>query len=462
MAIRVIDLSVDEVTRLLSQQEGHFVDMKSRDIKPAKLTKSLSAFANADGGELFVGVEEPSGSAGGAFKWLGFDRIEDANGLLQSFDALFPLGQGLHVSFLAHPGLAGFVLHVQIEKTRDVKRSSDGTAYVRRSSRSQPVDTPIALQTLERAKGVSSFEDATVNGTGDVIANSVVIIGFSLEVVPHAEPLPWLKKQQLIVDAKPTVAGCVLFADEPQVFLPKAAVKIYRYKTTDQVGTRDTLVFDPITIEGHAYAQIRDSVDKTVEITEKIQMMTEEGLRFIRYPRESLHEIITNAVLHRDYAFNDDVHVRIFDNRIEVESPGRLPAHITPKNILAERFARNPKIVRLINKFPNPPNKDVGEGLNTAFEAMKKLRLRDPEIVERDNSVLVYIRHETLASPAQLIIEHVKQKGMISNSIARGITGIQSEVKVRHILKRLVQAGEIEQVPGTFKSTTAYRIPEHK
>jgi len=40
--------------------------------------------------------------------------------------------------------------------------------------------------------------------------------------------------------------------------------------------------------------------------------------------------------------WTDDVHVRVFDNRVEVESPGRLPAHVTPENILEERFARNP------------------------------------------------------------------------------------------------------------------------
>jgi len=65
------------------------------------------------------------------------------------------------------------------------------------------------------------------------------------------------------------------------------------------------------------------------------------------------HEIITNAVLHRDYSVADDVHIRIFDNRVEVVSPGMLPAHITPENILSERFARNAAIVRLINKFPD-------------------------------------------------------------------------------------------------------------
>lgn len=217
-----------------------------------------------------------------------------------------------------------------------------------------------------------------------------------------------------------------------------------------------------MTIEGHLYRQIFDSVRKTTELTEQIQIMTEDGLRSIQYPPESLHEIITNAVLHRDYALNDDVHVRIFDNRIEVESPGRLPAHITPANILSERFARNPKIVRLINKFPNPPNKDVGEGLNTAFRAMTRLRLREPEIIERENSVLVSLLHERLASPEQQIVEAARAAGTINNSEARRVTGIESEVKVRAMLQKLVRTGELEQIPGTARATTSYRRPPGK
>jgi ATP-dependent DNA helicase RecG len=66
---------------------------------------------------------------------------------------------------------------------------------------------------------------------------------------------------------------------------------------------------------------------------------------------------------------------------------------------LDERFARNGAIVRLLNQFPDPPNKDVGEGLNTAFEKMRQLGLREPTIEERDADVLVTIRHEPLASP---------------------------------------------------------------
>ena len=155
-------------------------------------------------------------------------------------------------------------------------------------------------------------------------------------------------------------------------------MKLYRYTTSDAEGTREELSYDPITIEGPVYDVIEKAVSQTVAQVEAIPLLEAGGLTAVTYPPEALHEIITNAVIHRDYAVNDDVHVRIFDNRVEVESPGQLPANITPDNILDERFSRNPVIVRLINKFPNPPNKDVGEGLNTAFRAMRNLNLRDP------------------------------------------------------------------------------------
>ena len=83
-----------------------------------------------------------------------------------------------------------------------------------------------------------------------------------------------------------------------------------------------------------------------------------------------------------------------------------LPGHVTTKNILSEQFARNGSIVRLINKFPNPPNKDVGEGLNTAFNEVKQLRLKQPEIIEKENSVMVVIKHEPLASPEEMVMEY--------------------------------------------------------
>lgn len=167
----------------------------------------------------------------------------------------------------------------------------------------------------------------------------------------------------MILNNHPTVAGVLLFSDEPQAAMPKqSGIKIYRYTTKESEGKRETLAFNPITIDGCLYNQIYSSVEATRKIIEDIKILTENGLDKIKYPTEALHEIITNAVLHRDYSIQKDIHIRVFDNRIEIISPGKLPGHITTANILNEQFARNGAIVRIINKFPNPPNKDVGEG----------------------------------------------------------------------------------------------------
>ena len=63
-------------------------------------------------------------------------------------------------------------------------------------------------------------------------------------------------KQNLIVSDLPTVAGFLLFADEPQIALPKRSA-LFRYQTKEEEESRETLVFNPLTIEGCAYDQIQ-------------------------------------------------------------------------------------------------------------------------------------------------------------------------------------------------------------
>jgi ATP-dependent DNA helicase RecG len=238
------------------------------------------------------------------------------------------------------------VLHIQTSKTKQIVESSDGTPYVRRGAQSLPVNSHDELKRLEYDKGIITYEQQTLNVPNKLISESEVIQKFISDVIPTTEPKPWLKKQLLIQNGKPTVAGVILFADEPQVALPKqSGIKIFRYKTKDPEGSRATLAFDPITIEVCAYRQIKDAVDKTTEIVEDMQYLGEKGFESIQYPFETLHEIITNAVIHRDYSIKSDILIVIFDNRIEIKSPGKLPGHVTIDNILDEQLARNGTIV---------------------------------------------------------------------------------------------------------------------
>ncbi|MCZ4092633.1 ATP-binding protein [Sinorhizobium psoraleae] len=114
----------------------------------------------------------------------------------------------------------------------------------------------------------------------------------------------------------------------------------------------------------------------------------------LQYPSEALKEILVNAVIHRDYSLNDDIHVRIFDNRIEVQSPGKLPGYMKIENLYEERFSRNPNVVRMLHNLPNPVNHDIGEGLDTAKNELKKAGLVDPIFQEKENAFLVIVKHQ--------------------------------------------------------------------
>jgi len=174
---------------------------------------------------------------------------------------------------------------VQVAKTRDLKVASNKKVYIRRGAQSIPVTDEERLQTLRRDKGIVSFETELINCPEDVVTNSVHIIEFLLEVVPTGEPSIWLKKQMALMNGKPTVAAVLLFAEEPQAVLPKrSGLKIYRYKTSADEGTRETLDFDPISIEGCIYQQIKESVLETTRIIESVRLQTPDGLVPVNYP----------------------------------------------------------------------------------------------------------------------------------------------------------------------------------
>lgn len=462
MSIEVVKIDDNQFDEILKFEESHFLDLKSIEIKPAKLTKSISGFANADGGELYIGISERTVEDQKIRFWKGFIDQESANGHIQIFEQLFPLGENYSYTFLTTKIASGLVLQVTIGKSREIVEASDGIPYIRRGAQNLPVKGE-ALERLKLDKGIESFERRTIDAELEILASSEIISKFIRNVIPSSEPHKWLKKQQLLKGDKPIIAGILLFSDEPQAIIPKrCGVKIYRYKTRDIEGTRDTLAFDPITVEGCLYKQIEEAVNITIETVERIPKVGDEGLESIIYPKEAIHEIITNAILHRDYSIVTDIQIRIFDNRIEVESPGKLPGHVTVKNILNEQYARNPVIVRIINKFPEPPNKDVGEGLNTAFQAMAKLRLKPPEICEKDNSLLVNIKHEPLASVEASVMKYLNNNDEITNKTARKITGIRSEGTIKQAFDKLRGKGLIELVPGKPKNKAAWRKPKNE
>ncbi|MES9827822.1 MAG: ATP-binding protein [Candidatus Thiodiazotropha sp.] len=150
----------------------------------------------------------------------------------------------------------------------------------------------------------------------------------------------------------------------------------------------------------------------------------------------------------------------VFDNRIEILSPGRLPGYVTVENILDARYSRNPKIVRTLNRYRDAPNKDLGEGLNTAFQKMREWGLKKPEIFEDKNYVKVTLPHIPLAAPTEAIMEFLKSHDNITNRQARELTGIKSENLVKVEFYKLRDTGFLERVPGLHGAKSAWQLTD--
>lgn len=455
----VREIAPAEAIRIVAVDEGHFADAKDIRITPTKLTRTVSAFCNASGGEIFLGIT--GAQKGKQPSWEGFAAREDANQFIEIIDKLTPLANHYVGTFLKCPGHNGLVLHLTVHRTADIVKSHEGVVYVRRNAQNVPYNTQAMLKQLALDKGIVTFENEPIAIDAKRVLQSETAKNFLKSIAPSAakKPRAWFDSELLFIGKNPIAAAVLLFDANPQAALPKrSAVKLFRYKTSAKEGFREFLDGQPQTIEGPVYDLISNSVAATKQLVEGVRKLGLKNLENIEYPHDTLHEIVTNAVLHRDYSIATDIQIRVFDNRIEVESPGKFPGHVTVLNFLESQAARNGKLVRLINKFPNPPNKDVGEGLNTAFNAMHALQLKAPYVRETDNSVIFIIEHAPLASAEESILEYLKNNPTITNSIVRRLTGIRSENSVKDVFNKLKNRSILERVPGLHGNKAAWKL----
>lgn len=453
-------ISAADALSLAIRQEDHFFDRKAAAIKGAKLQKVAVAFANADGGEAFVGIADEKDEPDPKKRWTGTPNIEDYNQHIQALAEIQP-ALPMDITFLKAEGHSTYVLKIQIEKSQAVHKTSDGGVYERKGAQSLPVTDPARMTALAFAKGAVSYEDFSVDtAMAEDVVDSPRLAEFLADYSPSSDPLELALNKNLIdrKSFKPKVAGVLLYAVEPASLMPKkCSVRIIRYETKEDDPERDHL--GPIeAVEGALYPLIYKTVERVTAIMSAINVWTTDGPKAMAYPPETLWEIVVNALIHRDYSMSDDVQVLIFDNRIEVLSPGRLPAFVTKDNILDVRYARNPRIVGMLSRYKNPPNKDIGEGLNTAFQKMKEWRLRSPEVLDEGNYVRVVIPHAPLATPQEAIMEFVGKHGTITNRQARDITGIKSENAVKSEFYKLKDAGLIEMIPELKGNKAAWRL----
>ena len=172
----------------------------------------------------------------------------------------------------------------------------------------------------------------------------------------------------------------MLFGKNPQLYFPRARVRFIRYEGIREcVGAQMNVIKDVI-FEGNILNMLTKAISYLdTQIKEKTYLgadglfVTEE-----EYPKFVRQEIIVNAITHRDYSIRGtDIQIKMFDDRIVVESPGRLPGLVKAGNIRHTHFSRNPKIAEFLRDYNFV--KEYGEGVDRMCRALEAAGLQSPE-----------------------------------------------------------------------------------
>lgn len=329
--------------------------------------------------------------------------------------------------------------------------TSSGDCFIRVNAAKKKIKGERITQ-LGYSKGAEPYERKPVeNSEIEDITDSKYLHEYMERIGTQLKPEDFLRKQRLLTkkkeDRHPNVGCVLLFDEQPQATIDtRCAVKIYRLRTTEKEYKREQLEEMPVTINGTIEKIITQTIGQVAKYIDGASFQDGDDLVKLSYPAEALKEILVNAVIHRDYSLNDDIHVRIFDNRVEVQSPGKLPGYMTISNLYDERFSRNPNVVRMLHNLPNPVNHDIGEGLDTVKNELKKAGLIAPNFEERENSFIVTIKHQKLASIEDVVMQYLDENpgSSISNKLVRQLSGEDDMQKVKKALQRLRANGSIK------------------
>ena len=445
-----------------------------------KALETVCAFANTDGGTLVLGLADLKEFKGDA-RLFGIEENPEAVDELQRKlrTEFLPAIETIRLHRLPcklHNGSAkgqpGHMLLVQVGRSGGVHSIVNGSTFTRldagnrpmsasestdlsyrrgvRSASSEPV--PVALDRL-KTDAWRRFAEARgpLSGT---LSDQLLRIGLAEEVNGVTQPRR---------------AAVLLFADEPGSLLAsldsRADVRVMVYDGKQvSTGATPNLRKPAKTIRGPLIDQIDATVRLVLDELAQGLTLSNSGFKTLHaYPARVVKEAIVNAVIHRDYRLNRDIFVRIFDDRVEVESPGLLPGNITPVNIArVGSKARNPLIASNLREFPVAPNIDAGEGVRMMFSEMALAELYPPQYRQNTEtaveSVTVTLFNLKRPTAWDEVSDWIDRYGSIANADVVQIAGVDT-LKASKILTAWREQGLLVPVPGRAKRNMAYTKP---
>lgn len=395
---------------LQTQPENQYFERKGlgdKGIKPTKIAEELIGMLNADGGVLVLGTSD-----NGEFQDLVpiSDKLDQYRKL--TFDFIQPPCH-IQLEEIVIDGKLIFLYHIEHDIERIYSRKDTDEVFLRVADSNRKLDRE-QIKKLEYDKNIRRFEDEVASDFDLEDLDKTLLEEYKTKLNFKGDVLELLYKRNLVVKAATGYqlkkSAVLLFAQDPERYIPSASVRYIRYDgTLAKVGSEHNVVKDqrfenniPRLIDELTYfirASLRDYYFLNIQ-QGKFQKVPE-------YPEEAWLEGIVNALCHRSYNVQGSaIYIKHFDDRIEISNSGPLPAQVTIENIKTERFARNPRIARVLEDLGYV--RQLNEGVLRIYQSMEKSLLAEPEYREQNGNVYLTLRnrvssHEKAISPELMI-----------------------------------------------------------
>ena len=380
-----------ELFELIKKKEDSFTEFKSDFSDMNGLTEEICAFANAQGGRILFGVSD-----GGIILGVKKDRSDEISQM--AYSKIEPGVQiGVEKMYYEKSLIVVLTIKLGTQKPYGVRHKGHKDYWVRSGSTKKKASREDLLRLFQESGSLHMDELAVPDTTLDDFNISFFEKFFeknydrSIEEELKTSQISLeklLENMKILKNGNLTLAGLLLFGKNPQQFKPFCIVWAVRIAGTDP----STLKFeDRKEISG----TLTEQLDK-IEIFFKMHLRNPAVIKgfdredYFEIPMEALREAVVNALAHRDYTIPSNVRVFVYDDRIEVTSPGKLPNTVTIENIrYGIHVERNPIIVSYLTKFGKMSQ--IGTGIPRLIQIVRKATGKDPLFEEVDNQFKVTI-----------------------------------------------------------------------
>lgn len=370
--------------------------IEEKGLKPTKLANEIIGMLNAGGGVIVLGISDS-----GQVQDLGDLDVDLLNQYRKvCFDFIKPPANVKIEEISLDSGELIFLYHVEQDYERLFSRKDNEDVYLRVADSNKGPLSRENVRKLEYDKTIRKFEDE--------IREDFISDDFRMSVLDfYREKINFNgTNDELLVNRNLAIqrngvtlyrnSAILLFAEDPDKYIPNAIVRYVRYSgTVAKTGKEHNVVKDE---------RFQGCIPRLIEIVRRFiypslrdyyYLDVNEGkfIKLAEYPEEAWLEGIVNALTHRSYNLQGNpVYVKHFDDRLEISNSGPLPAQVTIENIRTERYARNPRIARVL--YDMGYVRELNEGVPRIYESMEKSMLSKPEYSDQENTVKLVLRNK--------------------------------------------------------------------